>query len=115
MPSPLKQRNASSPLTRQLSPTEFAGFAGFVFCGLGILFYLRGERIQQIVDEKSDVVDVREGADLPPVPVHGDRTAGDRLGDPLERVVPLLDRFDQPLCGVDLSLDKFTFLGRGQP
>ncbi len=51
--------NIAVYMPRQLSPAEFAGFAGFVFCGLGILFYLRGERIQQIVDEKSDVVDVR--------------------------------------------------------
>ncbi|MFN3597188.1 MAG: hypothetical protein ACK41D_07945 [Rubricoccaceae bacterium] len=46
-------------LPRSLSAAEFLGFAGFIFLGLGILFYLRGDKIQRVVDEKSSVVDVR--------------------------------------------------------
>ena len=38
---------------------QFAGFAGAIFLGLGVLFAMGGERVQEIVDEKSDVVDVR--------------------------------------------------------
>jgi len=46
-------------LPRSLSALEFAAFAGTIFLGLGMLFYMGGERIQEVVDEKSDVVDVR--------------------------------------------------------
>ncbi|MEX2605616.1 MAG: hypothetical protein WD361_15510, partial [Gracilimonas sp.] len=38
---------------------QFLGFALFIFFGLGLLFYLRGDKIQQIVTEKSRVTDVR--------------------------------------------------------
>lgn len=51
--------NIAVYLPRHLSAGAFAFFALFVFLGLGVLFYLRGERIQRVVDEKSDVVDVR--------------------------------------------------------
>jgi hypothetical protein len=46
-------------LKRSLSFMDFVFFASFIFFGLGILFYLRGDKIQKIVTEKSDVVDVR--------------------------------------------------------
>jgi phosphate/sulfate permease len=46
-------------LPRALGPLEFVAFAGVIFAGLGILFFMRGEKIQEVVDEKSDVVDVR--------------------------------------------------------
>ncbi|MEL6534445.1 MAG: hypothetical protein AAFQ98_03485 [Bacteroidota bacterium] len=46
-------------LPRQLSQTEFLAFAGFIFAGLGLLFYLKGDRIQGIVNEKSGVTDIR--------------------------------------------------------
>ncbi len=46
-------------LPRALSVVQFGAFAGAIFLGLGLLFYLGGERIQEVVDEKSDVVDVR--------------------------------------------------------
>lgn len=46
-------------LPRQLSPWEFVAFALPVFLGLGIMFRMGGDRIQQIVDEKSQIVDVR--------------------------------------------------------
>jgi len=46
-------------LPRSLSGWEFIGFAGYIFLGLGLLFYLKGDKIQGIVDEKSGVTDVR--------------------------------------------------------
>lgn len=46
-------------LPRQLDATEFSVYAGFVFLGLGFLFYLKGDKIQDIVNEKSNVTDVR--------------------------------------------------------
>lgn len=46
-------------LNRSLSLGDFIFFASFVFFGLGLLFYLRGDKIQQIVKEKSNVIDVR--------------------------------------------------------
>jgi phosphate/sulfate permease len=46
-------------LPRQLDTVEFSVYAGFVFLGLGFLFYLKGDKIQEIVTEKSNVTDVR--------------------------------------------------------
>jgi hypothetical protein len=51
--------NIAVYLPRQLSFIEFLGFALPVFIGIGIMFKMGGERIQEIVDEKSQVVDVR--------------------------------------------------------
>lgn len=51
--------NIAVYLPRALSVNAFLLFAGFVFLVLGVLFYLRGDKIQQIVTEKSDVTDVR--------------------------------------------------------
>ncbi len=51
--------NIAVYLPRSLSVGEFAAFAGTIFFGLGLMFYMGGERIQEVVDEKSDVVDVR--------------------------------------------------------
>ncbi|MEH0156554.1 hypothetical protein V6R21_20565 [Limibacter armeniacum] len=51
--------NIAVYLPRQLSTEQFLGFAGFIFLGLGLLFYLRGDRIQHIVTEKSGVTDIR--------------------------------------------------------
>ena len=51
--------NIAVYLPRQLSLVEFLGFVLPVFFGLGVLFKMGGERIQQIVDEKSSVVDIR--------------------------------------------------------
>lgn len=51
--------NVAVYLPRQLSVGQFLGFALFIFLGLGMLFYLRGDRIQQIVTEKSRVTDIR--------------------------------------------------------
>jgi len=46
-------------LPRSLSVWEFVAFAGYIFIGLGLLFYLKGDKIQGIVDEKSGITDVR--------------------------------------------------------
>ncbi|WMN07544.1 hypothetical protein [Marivirga arenosa] len=46
-------------LPRSLGIYEFIGFAGFIFIGLGVLFFLKGDRIQGIVNEKAGVTDVR--------------------------------------------------------
>lgn len=51
--------NVAVYLPRALNWVEFVAFATVIFVGLGVLFYMRGERIQQVVNEKSDVVDVR--------------------------------------------------------
>lgn len=51
--------NIAVYLPRSLSVNAFLVFVGFIFLGLGVLFYLRGDKIQQIVTEKSDVTDVR--------------------------------------------------------
>jgi hypothetical protein len=51
--------NIAVYLPRSLNPYEFIGFTSFIFLGLGILFYLRGDKIQQIITEKSQVTDVR--------------------------------------------------------
>jgi phosphate/sulfate permease len=46
-------------LPRQLDVIEFSVYTGFVFLGLGFLFYMKGDKIQEIVNEKSNVTDVR--------------------------------------------------------
>jgi hypothetical protein len=51
--------NVAVYLPRSLSWVEFVAFASVIFFGLGLLFYFGGEKIQEVVDEKSDVVDVR--------------------------------------------------------
>ena len=51
--------NIAVYLPRRLGPVEFSVFAGFIFVGLGILFYLKGDRIQEVVNEKTDVTDIR--------------------------------------------------------
>lgn len=51
--------NIAVYLPRSLSVPEFLVFAGGIFLGLGLLFRMGGEKVQEIVDEKSGVVDVR--------------------------------------------------------
>jgi len=46
-------------LPRALSLGQFLGFTLFIFLGLGVLFYLKGDRIQKIVSEKSGISDIR--------------------------------------------------------
>jgi hypothetical protein len=51
--------NIAVYLPRQLDATQFIIFAGYIFIGLGLLFFLKGDRIQRVVTEKSAVTDVR--------------------------------------------------------
>ncbi len=46
-------------LPRKLEVYQFLIFSFVIFCGLGLLFYLRGDRIQQVVSEKIRIADVR--------------------------------------------------------
>lgn len=54
--------NIAIYLKRSISFTEFLVFAGIIFFGLGMLFYLRGDKIQKVVTEKSEVTDVRSAS-----------------------------------------------------
>ncbi len=51
--------NVAVVLPRSLNTGQFIFFTAFIFIGLGLLFYLKGDKIQSIVEEKSDVKDVR--------------------------------------------------------
>lgn len=51
--------NIAVYLPRSLSLEALVFMNGFIFLGLGLLFYLRGGHIQEVVTEKTDVVDVR--------------------------------------------------------
>jgi hypothetical protein len=46
-------------LPRSLSVYELMAYTGYIFLGLGVLFYLKGDKIQRVVTEKSGVTDVR--------------------------------------------------------
>lgn len=46
-------------LPRQLSLPAFLFFALSIFLGLGLIFYRKGDKIQQVINEKSSVKDVR--------------------------------------------------------
>lgn len=46
-------------LPRRLDITQFVIFATTIFLGLGLLFYLRGDKIQRVVSEKVRISDVR--------------------------------------------------------
>nr|WP_155209187.1 hypothetical protein [Fulvivirga aurantia] len=46
-------------LPRSLNLIQFLIFSGTIFFGLGLIFFLKGDKIQQIVEEKSEVKDVR--------------------------------------------------------
>jgi len=51
--------NIAVYLPRQQTPVQFIIFAFTIFIGLGLLFYLRGDKIQRIVSEKVRISDVR--------------------------------------------------------
>ncbi|MFN6944962.1 MAG: hypothetical protein ACK4ND_08425 [Cytophagaceae bacterium] len=51
--------NIAVSLPRTLSLGQLIFFLSYITVGLGILFYLRGDKIQKIVTEKSQVKDVR--------------------------------------------------------
>lgn len=46
-------------LPRRLDITQFIIFCGVIFFGLGLLFFLRGDKIQEVVSEKIRIGDVR--------------------------------------------------------
>lgn len=46
-------------LPRRLDVTQFIIFCAVIFFGLGLLFFLRGDKIQQVVSEKIRIGDVR--------------------------------------------------------
>ena len=47
-----------------LSVVELCGFMSVIFFGLGLLFYKRGEAIQEVVNEKQGVEDVRSATTI---------------------------------------------------
>ena len=51
--------NVAVFLPRSLDTYQFLGFTLFIFLGLGVLFYMKGDRIQKIVNEKSGIADIR--------------------------------------------------------
>jgi hypothetical protein len=51
--------NIAIYLPRKLSLLEFIIFASYIFFGLGVLFYLKGDKIQKVIKEKTEVADVR--------------------------------------------------------
>ncbi|HBH22556.1 MAG TPA: hypothetical protein DDY13_03955 [Cytophagales bacterium] len=51
--------NIAVYLPRSLNVWQFIFFSSYIFFGLGLLFYLKGDKIQGIVNEKSKVTDVR--------------------------------------------------------
>lgn len=51
--------NIAVYLPRQLGVWEFVAFASVMFFGLGVIFWQRGDRIQEVITEKSDTLDVR--------------------------------------------------------
>lgn len=46
-------------LPRDLSVWQFVTFVSYIFFGLGLLLYFRGGRIQNIINEKSDVKEIK--------------------------------------------------------
>ena len=51
--------NIAVVLPRSLSLEQFLVVTSYIFFGLGLLFYLKGDRIQEIVEEKTSMIDVR--------------------------------------------------------
>jgi len=51
--------NIAVYLPRSLSLGQFLAFSLYIFFGLGVLFYLRGDKIQSVVREKANVTDIR--------------------------------------------------------
>lgn len=51
--------NIAVYLPRQLNVTQFLIFTLTIFAGLGLLFYLRGDKIQEVVSKKSRISDIR--------------------------------------------------------
>lgn len=51
--------NVAIYLPRQLTLDQFVAFSSIIFLGLGLIFFLKGDKIQDIVNEKSEVADIR--------------------------------------------------------
>lgn len=51
--------NIAVYLPRKLDITQFLIFTITIFAGLGLLFYLRGDKIQEVVSKKSRISDIR--------------------------------------------------------
>ena len=51
--------NIAVYLPRQLSPVAFAAFLSTIVLGLGWIFFKGGDRIQEVVDEKTCITDIR--------------------------------------------------------
>ena len=51
--------NVAVFLPRKLDGTQFFIFTAVIFVGLGLLFYLRGDKIQKVVSEKVRISDIR--------------------------------------------------------
>lgn len=51
--------NIAVYLPRKLDITQFLIFSLTIFAGLGVLFFLRGDRIQEVVSKKSRISDIR--------------------------------------------------------
>lgn len=51
--------NIAVYLPRKLDLYQFLAFTSFIFFGLGMIFFLKGDKIQEVVNEKTDVKDVR--------------------------------------------------------
>jgi hypothetical protein len=51
--------NIAVYLPRKLELHQFIIFTGVIFLGMGVLFYLRGDKIQGVVSEKKGISDVR--------------------------------------------------------
>ena len=49
-------------LPRKLDLLSLFMFVGLIFSGLGILFYLKGDRMQKLVNEKAGITDIRAAA-----------------------------------------------------
>lgn len=49
-------------LPRSLNVWQLIGFISYIVIGLGVLFYLKGDKIQKIVNEKTKVTDVRSAS-----------------------------------------------------
>ncbi len=54
--------NIAVYLPRSLSTGQFVAFCSVIFFGLGFLMRMGGEKVQEVVDEKSGVTDVRSAA-----------------------------------------------------
>lgn len=103
--------NIAVYLPRSLEFSGFLGFIGVIFFGLGILFYLRGDKIQRIVTEKSYVSDVRSATVIDAV------YAGILFYFKTISVVPMSTTwvFIGLLAGREIAMSITDSKGRGKP